>query len=390
MLKKMATSLGLIVVLGAIVATIFGPAAVEKQMNAVSEHEPFQVSDRAKKLHGSLIVGDWHADSALWNRDLAKQYDYGHADIPRMQQGNMALQMFTTVTKSPSGQNYERNETSARDNITSLAVLQGWPIKSWTSLAERAIFQAGKIRDLAKRDPENFMLIESQADLGQWLGKRASNPLLIGGLIGTEGSHALDGDLSNVQRLYNKGFRMMSLHHFFDNKLGGSLHGTTGKGLTNFGRQAISEMLRLDIIIDVSHSAEQVVKDVLEISSQPLVVSHTGFNGHCSSARNISDSLMEAIARKGGLIAVGFWEGAVCDNTPKSVAQAIEYGIGLVGADHVALGSDFDGAIKPGFDSSELIAITHELLELGVSEEHIKLVMGENMLVFLQGNLPKH
>ena len=99
---------------------------------------------------------------------------------------------------------------------------------------------------------------------------------------------------------------------------------------------------------------------------------------------------MEAIARKGGLIAVGFWEGAVCDNTPKSVAQAIEYGIGLVGADHVALGSDFDGAIKPGFDSSELIAITLELLELGVSEEHIKLVMGENMLVFLQQNLAKH
>ena len=199
MLKKMATSLGLIVVLGAIVAMIFGPAAVEKQMNAVSEHEPFEVSDRAKNLHGSLIVGDWHADSALWNRDLAKQYDYGHADIPRMQQGNMALQMFTTVTKSPSGQNYERNETSARDNITSLAILQGWPIESWTSLAERAIFQAEKISDLAKRDPETFMLIESQADLGQWLGKRASNPMLIGGLIGTEGSHALDGDLSNVQ-----------------------------------------------------------------------------------------------------------------------------------------------------------------------------------------------
>jgi microsomal dipeptidase-like Zn-dependent dipeptidase len=97
---------------------------------------------------------------------------------------------------------------------------------------------------------------------------------------------------------------------------------------------------------------------------------------------------MEAIAEKGGLIGVGFWDGAVCDNTPKSVAEAISYGIDLIGEDHVALGSDFDGTITPGFDSSELVAITHELLELGLSELQIKKVMGNNMLVFLQQNLP--
>ena len=97
---------------------------------------------------------------------------------------------------------------------------------------------------------------------------------------------------------------------------------------------------------------------------------------------------MEAIAEKGGLIGVGFWDGAVCDNTPKSVAEAIRYGINLIGEDHVALGSDFDGTITPGFDSSELVAITHELLELGLSDLQIKKVMGNNMLVFLQQNLP--
>ena len=387
-MKKIIIGLALLVILLLVSGRIFLPSWLDKQMNPVSDHLPFVVSDKARDLHKTLLIGDWHSDSALWNRNLSKTYDYGHEDIPRMQKGNIALQMFTTVTKSPSGQNYDSNETASRDNITSLAIVQGWPIKTWSSLTERAIFQAEKIRDLSLRDSKNLMLIESQSDLKQFMIKRELNPTLIGALIGTEGSHALDGDLNNIERLYNKGFRMMSLHHFFDNKLGGSLHGVTGQGLTDFGRQSIVEMLRLNIIIDVSHSSENVVKDVLDITNRPIVVSHTGFNGHCESPRNINDGLMQSIAKKGGLIGVGFWDGAVCDNTPKSVAEAIVYGIELIGVDHVALGSDFDGAITPGFDSSELVAITHELLELGLSDFQIRKVMGGNMFAFLQQNLP--
>ncbi|MDB2474009.1 dipeptidase [Gammaproteobacteria bacterium] len=389
MTKKILLNSLLFIVILVASALMLLPKMLDKSMNPVSEHAPFVVSEEAQALHNTLIVGDWHADSALWNRDLKKTYDYGHADIPRLQAGNVALQMFTTVTKSPSGQNYDSNETGANDNITALAIVQRWPIKTWSSLFERAMYQANKIKDLEKRDPENFMLIESQYDLGIFLLKRVINPKMVGGLIGTEGSHALDGNLDNIERLYENSFRMMSLQHFFDNKLGGSLHGTSGAGLTEFGRQAIDEMQRLDIIIDVSHSSENVVKDVLSISNQPLVISHTGFNGYCKSPRNISDSLMIEIAEKGGLIGVGFWDAAVCDNTPRSVAEAIIYGIGLIGAEHVALGSDFDGTITPGFDTSELVAITHELLELGLGKEEIRKVMGENMLSFLQDNLPK-
>ena len=365
------------------------PILVDKNMNPVSDHSAFDVSEEALKLHETLFIGDWHADSHLWNRDLSKRYKRGHVDIPRLQEGNVALQMFTTVTKSPRGQNYEKNETSASDNITSLAVIQRWPIKTWSSLAERAIFQANKVHKLATNDVDNFMLIKSQADLNNFIQKRSSNKSFVGGLIGTEGSHALDGDLENVTRLYDEGFRMMSLHHFFDNRLGGSLHGISGQGLTNFGEQVVLEIEKLDIILDVSHSSENVVKDVLKISNRPIVVSHTGFYGHCPSPRNINDNLMEDIARKGGLIAIGYWDAAVCDNTPKSVAEAIHYGIKLVGAGHVALGSDFDGTINPGFDTAELVAITHELLELGIDDNSIRLVMGENMLNFLQENLPK-
>ena len=366
----------------------FAPAILDEQQNVVVEHQAYEISDQAQQLHSSLLIGDWHADSLLWMRNLSEQYDYGHLDFPRMQQGNMALQMFTTVTKSPSGQNYERNSSDASDNITLLAMAQRWPAATWTSLAERALFQADKLYKLAARDPDNLMLIRSRIELAEFLKRRQSNPTLIGGLLGTEGSHALDGDLDNIQRLFNNGFRMMSLQHFFDNKLGGSLHGTSGEGLTQFGRDAVNKMLALGIMLDVSHSSEQVVVDTLAISNKPLIVSHTGFQGHCPSPRNISDKLMEQIAAAGGLIAVGFWDGAICGNSPATVAAAIVYGIGLVGEDHISLGSDFDGTVTTSFDGSEMAIITQALLEANLSEQQIRKVMGENMLTFLQTYLP--
>jgi len=366
----------------------FAPAILDEERNVVVEHQAYEISDQAQQLHSSLLIGDWHADSLLWMRNLSKQYDYGHLDFPRMQQGNMALQMFTTVTKSPSGQNYERNSSDASDNITLLAMAQRWPAATWTSLAERALFQADKLYKLAARDPDNLMLIRSRIELAEFLERRLSNPTLIGGLLGTEGSHALDGDLDNIQRLFNNGFRMMSLQHFFDNKLGGSLHGTSGEGLTQFGRDAVNKMLALGIMLDVSHSSEQVVVDTLAISNKPLIVSHTGFQGHCPSPRNISDKLMEQIAAAGGLIAVGFWDGAICGNSPATVAAAIVYGIGLVGEDHISLGSDFDGTVTTSFDGSEMAVITQALLEANLSEQQIRKVMGENMLTYLQTYLP--
>ncbi len=363
------------------------PSMLEQQSNRVDVHQPYTVSSQAEQLHSSLWVGDWHADSALWARDLSRESDYGHLDIPRMQQGNIALQMFTTVTKSPSGQNYDSNQTDARDNITLLAMAQRWPAETWTSLTARALFQAEKVHQLAQ-DHQNFRLITSRSELNELIQQRQANSTLVGGLLGTEGSHALDGDLNNIQRLFDSGFRMMSLQHFFDNKLGGSLHGISQGGLTQFGRDAIIKMQSLGIMVDVSHSSEQVVADVLALSDQPLVVSHTGFKGHCNSPRNISDSLMQAIAAEGGLIAVGFWEGALCGTSPKILAEAIKYGIQLVGEDHVALGSDFDGSVTTAFDGSEMVVITHELLEAGLSEQQVAKVMGGNMLIYLQTNLP--
>lgn len=363
-------------------------AEVEKTMNKVLPHGRYALSADAKHLHQQLLVADWHADTTLWQRDLSKRGNTGHGDLVRYLEGNVALQMFTTVTKSPSGQNYHHNSADAFDNITALAIAQGWPVRSWHNLTERALYQASRLHDLASDHPDQFMLVRNQQELASLLGKKANGQKILGGLIGSEGSHALEGDLANIQRLYDAGFRMMSLQHFFDNKLGGSLHGNSGAGLSEFGRQAIREMDRLGIMIDVSHSSEQVVRDVLTLTATPLIVSHTGLQGHCPNQRNISDELMTRIAAGGGIIGIGYWHAAVCDISPKSIVKAISYGIDLLGVEHISLGSDFDGAVTTAFDAAELAVLTHEMLKAGYSADDIRAVMGGNMVRFLQQHLP--
>lgn len=367
---------------------VFFPAQLDKQTNLLHDSIVPVISEQARTLHGQLFIGDWHSDTLLWKRDLMDKHDYGHVDIPRLQQGNVALQMLTTVTKSPDGLNYEGNSSDASDNITKLGLVSLWPTNTWNSLAERALFQASKALELVDEFPQQVSLITSKTDLSQFLLQREINPKLLGLFLGTEGSHALDGDLNNIQRLFDSGFRMMSLQHFFDNKLGGSLHGESGEGLTAFGQEALQQMQSLDIILDVSHSSEQVVQDVLAISRQPLLVSHTGFYGHCPSPRNISDDLMQQIAAKGGLIAVGYWDGAICSPNASEIAKAVKYGIELVGIEHIALGSDYDGAVSVPFDTSELVYLTQAFLDVGLSEFQIKQVMGGNMLRYLQLHLP--
>ena len=367
---------------------LIAPTQVDKSLNKVLEHTPYTVSSQAQQLHSTLIVGDWHADTLLWNRDISAENNYGHVDLPRLRSGNVALQMFTTVTKSPEGLNYNENSGDSADSITKLAMVQRWPADTWNNLTARALHQSFKLLALAQDRPDELMVIRSQLDLQLFLQKRENNERLIGGLIGTEGSHALEGKLENVQVLYDAGFRMMSLQHFFDNKLGASLHGKSQSGLTEFGREVVQEINALNIMLDVSHSSEQTVEETLELSNKPLIVSHTGFKGHCNTARNISDELMQRIAAKGGLIAVGFWDAAVCGEHPSQIVAAIQYGIELVGEDHVALGSDFDGSISTSFDTSELAALTHYMLEANFSETQIRKVMGGNMLKFLQTHLP--
>ena len=392
-LKRAVIAVLLVVLVAVGVFLMIGPGMIEKSMNKVVAHTPYEISPAARTKHDGLIIMDWHSDSLLWNRNLLKRADYGHMDIPRLAEGNVAIQMFTVVTKSPKGQNYESN-TAESDRITSLAIAQLWPPATWSSLYERALYQSRKLHDFASQVPARLKIVRTQNDLISALQMRSKtdsngSARLVLGLLGIEGCHCLEGKLENVKGLYDAGYRMISLHHFFDNRLGGSLHGLSRDGLTEFGRQVVHELERLEIIIDVAHSAPEVVDDVLEIANRPVVVSHTGMYGTCRSNRNLTDEQMKRIAAKGGLICIGYWKGAVCDISPESVVKTLRYAISLVGEDHVALGSDFDGTTTTAFDTSELAVLTQKMMDYGFSDNQIAKVMGGNSVRFLSSHLPK-
>ncbi len=385
--RAVQTIVGLAVIGGAGFLT-FGPAIVEKSKNAVLAHDPYPVSDQAVALHKTLVIGDWHADSLLWKRDLTKRATRGQVDIPRLQAGNVAIQMFTAVTKSPKGQNYEQNATDASDNITILTMAQLWPIRTWNSLFERAVYQAEKLHKFAAKSTDDLKVIRTRSDLDNVLERRENGETIVAGLLGIEGSRPLEGDLNNLDRLVDAGYRMIALHHFFDNALGGSLHGVGNHGLSNFGRAVVKEVAARNLILDLAHSSAQTARDVLAITDIPLVVSHTGIYSHCATKRNFPDDLMRKIAATGGVIAIGYWADVVCDASPKGVAGAIKAAIDLVGENHVSLGSDYDGTIEAEFDTSELSALTHALLQQGLSEDQIRKVMGANMVRVLRARLP--
>ena len=221
------------------------------------------------------------------------------------------------------------------------------------------------------------------------LERRKNGEDIVGGLLGIEGSHPLEGDLDNLDRLVDAGYRLVGLHHFFDNALGGSLHGVGNHGLSDFGRTVVKEVAARNLILDLAHSSAQTARDVLAMTDIPLIVSHTGIYSHCNTKRNFPDDLMRDIAARGGVIAIGYWADVTCDASPKGVAGAIKAAVDLLGADHVSLGSDYDGSIEAEFDASELAALTHELLAQGLSEVQISKVMGGNMVRVLRARLPQ-
>ncbi len=386
-IKQAALGLLALGVCAIIAFLAFAPAYVDRSRNLVTQSTlPIPNTD-AQTLHDTLTIGDWHADPLLWQRNLNTRSDRGHVDVPRLLEGNVALQVFTAVTKSPAGQNVHANSSDAFDNITPLAVGQLWPPRTWGSLVERAIYQAEKLHRFEAASNGQLRIITSVADLDQLLADRADGVRVVGGILGIEGAHALEGDIENLQRLEDAGHRLIGLHHFFDNALGGSLHGLNNQGLTAFGRTVVDEIVRRNLILDLAHSSPQVVEDVLAMTDIPLVVSHTGLYGACPSARNLPDDMMVKIAETGGVIGIGFWRTAICDTSPAGIAVTIKAAIDLLGVDHVSLGSDFDGSVGTAFDSSQLSVVTAALLDAGLTEDQIRKVMGENMIRVLRARL---
>jgi membrane dipeptidase len=363
------------------------PAKVDASLNGVLQPPPYPVSEEVAALHRSIQVADLHADSLLWGRDLVERGTRGHVDIPRLIDGNVALQVFAVVTQSPRGLNIERNDGST-DDITLLGLGQRWPAKALMSLKQRALYQAARLHDMAARSGGRLVLVKSKRDLQVFLQRRKLEPGIVAGMLAVEGAHALEGDPANVDALFDAGYRMMSFTHFFDNEMAGSAHGVRKGGLTEAGREMLRRMEAKKMVVDLSHGSARQIDEVLETATRPVVVSHTGVRGTCDNNRNLSDDQLRSIAQNGGLVGVGFWETAVCGTDVSAIAAALRYAAKLIGADNVALGSDFDGSVKVPFDATGLAQVTGTLVDDGAAEDDVAKMMGGNQIRFLLENLP--
>ena len=387
MIKAIFLLAGLLILAGLIYFFFFAAHLKDAQENEAEEVDLWEISREVIEFHKTLTVADLHSDNLLWDRDPLKKIKHGHVDIPRLIEGNFSVQVFDAVIKVPMGQNYYETKDSW-DQITFLAMANRWPVSTWFSLAERAMHQSQILHRAATRSNGRLQIIRTGGQLREFLSDRKSDPAKVGGILSIEGLHALEGNIENLQRFYDAGYRIMGPVHFFDNELGGSSGGVQKAGITDFGRQVIQKMDSMNLIIDLAHASSALILDVLQLTERPVVVSHVGVRGMVDIPRNLSDAEIKAIADAGGLIGIGFWDDVVGGLSVERIINSLQYAVKIAGIDHVALGSDFDGLTHIPFDASQIVVLTNALLQSGFTREEVSKIMGGNQVRFLLDNLP--
>lgn len=363
-----------------------------------------EIADRARKIHFSSIVLDTHDDTP--QRMLFEHFDLGHRDtqgnidIPRMKEGGLNAIFFSIW---------------APVNITGPAA------------TKRALDLIATVRDQVQKHPQDLALCTTAAEV-----RAAHAQGKIAALMGVEGGHMINNDLAVLRQFAKLGARYMTLTHTADTDWAGS-SGDDAKhiGLTPFGKDVVLEMNRLGMMVDISHVSDKTFYDALAASKAPMIASHSSCRAICDAPRNMTDDMIKALAAKGGVIQinyhVGFLSQAYRDASNKSaelksrvaavdkaageneaasiregekvahqmmaegklpevdwqaIVDHIDHAVKLVGADHVGLGSDFDGAVMPvGMeDCSKLPKLTEAMLRRGYSESDIRKILGENTL----------
>src|SRR5450432_2135676 len=366
------------------------------------------ISDQAKKLHFSSIVLDTHDDTTqrffTKDFDIGKRNATGSIDIPRMKEGGMNAIFFSI---------WIDGRTLGPPAI------------------QKALDQIDAVKQNVKQNSKNMVLARTGDDV-----RRAHDQGKIAALIGIEGGHMLGNDIRMVRIYSELGVRYMTLSHFYNDEWADS---STDKpahnGLTNYGKEIVREMNRTGMLVDISHVSDKTFYDALEVSKAPLIASHSSCRALCNHPRDMSDDMIKALAAKGGVIQINYEKsfidqaykdaadktggvvvqhlGAItknCNNDEACIGEAlsseekrltaegklpavswerivdhIDHAVKLVGADHVGLGSDFDGASMPtGMeDVSKLPKITEALLRKGYSDDDIRKILGENTLRIL-------
>ena len=386
MLKKILrlTLLALVVFFTAFF--VFAPNLVDRYINRTLHASG--PADKNGWYDSIPFIADLHCDALLWNRNLLARHNYGHVDVPRMHEANLALEVFTVVSKTPIGINYDKNSDKTDMNqLLSFAQLRA--PQDWFSLKARALHQCEQLHHFAADSKGDFRVITNKRELEAYLIDRSHNRQLTAGLLGLEGAHCLEGDLHNLDDFYHAGVRYIGLTHFFDNDWGGSAHGEKKGGLTEKGKQLLHRMDSLHIITDLAHASPATISDIFKVTTGPLLVSHTGVKGTCDGVRNLSDEQIMEIGRRHGLIGIGLWETAVCGTDADATARSIKYVADKIGVDKVALGSDFDGATHSSYDITGFPVIVKALIKQGFNRPEIERIMGGNVRDFLLKNLPE-
>src|SRR5580693_2938424 len=363
-----------------------------------------EISERARKLHFSSIVLDTHDDTPqrffFQHFDLDHRDAEGHIDIPRMKEGGLNAIFFS---------------------IWCNANMPG------PAAEKRALDLINLTREQVTRHPQDLALATTAEEV-----RRAHAQGKIAVLMGVEGGHMINNDLNVLRRFAALGVRYMTLTHTNDLDWAGS-SGDDAKhiGLSPFGKDVVREMNKLGVIVDISHVSDKTFYDALEVSAAPMIASHSSCRAICDAPRNMTDDMIKALAAKGGVIQInyhiGFLSQAYRDASNKSaelksrtaavnkaageneamairdgekiahqmvaegklpqveweaIVDHIDHAVKLVGADHVGLGSDFDGSVMPhGMeDCSKLPKLTEAMLRRGYSEEDIRKILGLNTL----------
>jgi membrane dipeptidase len=362
------------------------------------------ISGRARKLHFASIVVDTHDDTTQRLLDgvfdLGVRSPSGSIDIPRMKEGGLDAIFFSIWIPS---------------KITGPAAVK------------RALDQIDAVREQVRKHPKDIVLATTAADV-----REARKQGKIAALVGVEGGHMIASDLG-VLRLYAAlGVRYMTLTHSGNDEWADSSTDTAvHNGLTDFGKDVVREMNRLGMMVDISHVSDKTFYDALAVSRAPVIASHSSCRALCNAPRNMTDQMIKDLAAKGGVIQINYHVGFLseefmnADKDPEitkaitaevekrcgdkegcqliegdritreyvqqgklprvdytKIIEHIDHAVKLVGADHVGLGSDFDGANMPfGMeDATKLPQITEAMVRKGYSDEDVRKILGENTL----------
>jgi membrane dipeptidase len=241
---------------------------------------------------------------------------------------------------------------------------------------------------MAAESAGRLTLIETRHDLEAYLARRSTDPSITAAFLSVEGAQALDGDVASIDILAAAGFRMIAPSHLLDTVYGGSAHGAVKGGLSEVGRELLSRAESAGVLVDLAHASSATIDDVLALAARPVVASHTGVRVAAPGIRNLPDDQVRAIAATGGLVGIGFWPVACGGDDVRAIARSLVSAIELAGVDHIAIGSDFDGAVSTPFDASGMPLLTEALLAEGLSDADIGAVMGGNAVRLLTAALP--